>query len=184
MLPLKQSDFIRGGGGYTPVNKRYPFWNALWSAPAYPALSLSWYPHPAVMWHYQQYCDVMSSIVMSPAVLKSMFCAINCLHRNLPNIIVLLFPNFTFYYWYLFNFIENGLNVKDKRRFEEKKTKIISHKALKQDIRCRCTERDETKVFKRLGQQNEFVSAKFHISIIKAVLLVGALPPLFALLLC
>ncbi len=53
----------------------------------------------------------------------------------------------------------------------EKQTNIISHKALKQDIRCTCTERDETKAFKRVSQQNEFVSAKFHISIIKALLL-------------
>ncbi len=45
--------------------------------------------------------------------------------------------------------------------------------ALKQDIRCTCTERDETKAFKRVSLQNEFVSAKFHISIIKALLLAG-----------
>ncbi len=57
---------------------------------------------------------------------------------------------------------------------ERKKPKIISHKALKQDIRCTCTERDETKAFKRVSLQNEFVSAKFHISIIKALLLAGA----------
>ncbi len=97
---------------------------------------------------------------------------------------VSLCPNFIFYYWYLFKFIENGLNVKDKRRFgEQKKTNIISHESLKQDIRCTCTERDETKAFKRVSLHYEFVSAKFHISIIKAPLLVGALPPLFALLL-
>ncbi len=64
-----------------------------------------------------------------------------------------------------------------------KKPKIISHKALKQDIRCTCTERDETKAFKMVRLQNEFVSAKFHISIIKALLLAGASPPLFTLLL-
>ncbi len=52
----------------------------------------------------------------------------------------------------------------------EKTTKIISHKALKQDIRCMCTERDETKALKRVSLQNEFVSAKFPISIIKAPL--------------
>ncbi len=106
----------------TPVNNSGPYWKALWNAPASPALSLSWYPHPAVLWPHQQYCDVMSSIVMSPAVLKSIFCAINCLHRNRPYISVLLFDyvsNFIFYYWYLFNSIENGLNVKDER--EEKK---------------------------------------------------------------
>ncbi len=77
----------------------------------------------------------------------------------------------------MFNFIENGLNVKDKRHFGEKKTKIISYKALKQDIRCTCTERDETKAFKSL--QNVFVGAKFHISIIKAPLLAGGFAPAF-----
>ncbi len=73
VLPLRQSDFIRGAGCDTPVNNSCPFWNALWSALACPALSLSWYPHPAVLWRHQQYCDVMSSIVMSPAVMKSIF---------------------------------------------------------------------------------------------------------------
>ncbi len=63
---------------------------------------------------------------------------------------------------------------RQKTFWGEKKTKnIISHKALKQDIRCTCTESYETKAFKRISLQNEFVSAKFHISIIKA--------PLFAL---
>ncbi len=46
-----------------------------------------------------------------------------------------------------------------------------------------CTERDETKAFKRVSLQNVFVGAKFHISIIKAPLLAGASPRLFALLL-
>ncbi len=64
------------------------------------------------------------------------------------------------------------LKIKDV--LVRKKTKIISHKALKQDIRCTCTERDVTKAFKRVSQQNDFVSAKFHISIIKAPLLAGA----------
>ncbi len=56
----------------------------------------------------------------------------------------------------------------------EKKKKRISHKALKQDIRCMCKERDKTKTFKRVTLQNEFVSAKFHISINKSPLLAGA----------
>ncbi len=35
------------------------------------------------------------------------------------------------------------------------KTKIISYKALKQDIRHTCTKRDETKSFKRVKIDNE-----------------------------
>ena len=34
-------------------------------------------------------------------------------------------PSFIFYYWSLFNFIENWLNVKNESRFGEKKTQLI-----------------------------------------------------------
>ncbi len=67
------------------------------------------------------------------------------------------------------------LKIKDV--LGRKNTKIISHKALKQDIRCTCTERDETKAFKRVSLHNVFVGAKFHISIIKAPLLEGGFGP-------
>ncbi len=149
VLPLRLSDFLRRGGGDAPVNNSCPFWNDLWSAPACPALSISWYSHPAVLWHHQQYCHEQYCWVTSSTEINMLCNKLFAWKQTIYQCLTIsLCPNFIFYYWYLFNFIENGLNVKDKRNFGEKKTKIISHKALKQDIRCTCTERDETKAFK------------------------------------
>ncbi len=145
MLTLGEKVFYRGGGCDIPVNNSLSFLKWFVECPCLSGIiivmvstSNSIVTSPAVLWHHQQYCDIMSSIMMSPAVLNSIFFSINCLHRNRPYISVLLFHYvpIIFYHWYLFNFFENGLNVKDKRCFLKKKEKKDFHKGLKQDIKC------------------------------------------------
>ncbi len=67
-----------------------------------------------VLWHHRH---------------KSMFCSVILFayRQAISGVTVPLQPSCIFYYWYLFNLIENELNIKDGRRVEEQKKKPTIH---------------------------------------------------------